>query len=237
MRRSFQGSSAGESRDGPSAWGGERGAAPRTPAPRWVFLGGLVLLTAGCSGGGGGGGGPVVAQISPRDAANQALAEYDANKDGALDAKELEACPGLLSALKRADKNNDSRLTADEVADRLTFFQQQGMQADVSVEATLDNRPLAGATVTLVPEKFMGPSVKPASTVTDEMGSGYFKVEGSDFVEVALGYYRVQVSKNAQGRETVPAKYNTKTVLGQEIAPDVEGRGSANIVRLRLTSR
>jgi hypothetical protein len=199
----------------------------------WVFLGGLLLLTAGCSSGGGAG----TVQFSPRDATDQALAEYDANKDGALDAKELEACPGMLSALKRADKNGDGRLTADEITDRLTLFQQQGMQADVSVAATLDGRPLVGATVTLVPEKFMGPSVKPATAVTDNEGTGFFKTEGSEYVQVALGYYRVQVSKNVQGKEVIPAKYNTQTVLGQEISPDVEGRGSTNTVRLRLTGR
>src|SRR5262249_18714977 len=151
-----------------------------------------------------------------------ALAEYDTNKDGALDAKELEACPALLSALKKIDKNNDGRLTADEIADRLTYFQQPGMQQDVSVEVTLDGQPLAGATVTLVPEKFMGPSTRPASAVTDEAGTGTFRIEGSGD-PVAPGYYRVQVSKNVGGRETVPAKYNAQTVLGQEVVPAAEG--------------
>jgi hypothetical protein len=201
-------------------------------ASRWLLLGALVLLAAGCSRGGG----AAVPQLSPREAADQALAEYDANKDGALDAKELEACPGLLGAVKRVDKDGDGRLSGDELADRLTIFQQQGMLSDVAVEVTLDNRPLVGATVTLVPEKFMGESYKPATATTDETGIGSFTTEGAG-PAVALGYYRVQVSKNAQGQESVPAKYNTKTVLGQEIAPDVEGRGSANTVRLRLTGR
>jgi hypothetical protein len=233
MSRSFQGSFAGASRTGPPVRGGERGTRPRTPARWWVVLGGLALLAAGCSSGSGAG----TVQVSPRDAADQALGEYDANKDGALDAKELEACPGMLAALKRIDKDGDGRLTADEIADRLTMFQGQGMQADAAVEVTLDGRPLNGATVTLVPETFMGPGVKPASTVTDEMGTGYFKTEGSEYVQVALGYYRVQVSKKVQGKEVVPAKYNTKTVLGQEVSPDVEGRGSSLTVRLRLSGR
>jgi hypothetical protein len=145
--------------------------------------------------------------------------------------------PGLLSALKRADKNSDGRLSADEIADRLAFFHQQGMQMDVAVEVTLGGRPLGGATVTLVPEKFMGPSVKPASAVTDEAGAGVFTTEGAGGEPVAPGYYRVRVSKNVQGRELIPPKYNTKTVLGQEIVPDAEGRGSTSTVRLRLTSR
>jgi hypothetical protein len=165
------------------------------------------------------------------------VAEYDANKDGALDAKELEACPGLRSALKRTDKDNDNRLTADEIAERLTLFHDQGMLGDVSVAVTLDGRPLAGATVTLVPEKFMGPGVKPATAVTDNEGTGFFKTEGSEYIQVAFGYYRVQVSKNVQGKEVVPAKYNAQTVLGQEVSPDVEGRGSSLTIRLRLTGR
>jgi hypothetical protein len=205
----------------------------RTPAPWWAFLGGLALLMAGCSGGGV----PEVAQVSPRDAADQALADYDANKDGALDAKELEACPGLLSALKRADKNADGRLTADEIAERLAYFQHQGMHMDVGVEVALDGRPLAGATVTLVPEKLMGSSVKSASAVTDEAGTGVFQTGGDTGEPIAPGYYRVRVSKNVQGREVIPARYNTQTGLGQEVVPGAEGRGSSLTVRLRLTSR
>jgi EF hand len=200
-------------------------------AARLTLLAALVLLAAGCSGGGKAG-----VQVSPRDGANQALAEYDTNKDGFLDAKELEACPALLAALKRIDKDGDGKLSADEIAERLTFFQQQDTQPDVSVEVTLDNRPLVGATVTLVPEKFMGPAAKSATAVTDEEGTGFFKTEGTDYVQVPCGYYKVQVSKNTQGRGGVPAKYNAQTTLGYEVSPDVGGRGSSATLRLRLKS-
>jgi hypothetical protein len=185
----------------------------------------------GCSGKGKGG-----VQVSPREAATQALAEYDTNKDGFLDAKELEACPALRDALKRIDKDGDGKLSADEIAERLNFFQQQDTQPDVSVEILLDNRPLVGATVTLVPEKFMGPAARSAAAITDESGTGYFKTEGTDYVQVPCGYYRVQVSKTAQGREAIPAKYNAQTTLGYEVSPDVQGRGTAATIRLRLKS-
>jgi len=231
MRRSLQLSSGDRCRGQRSALVAERDPAPRMRSPRWVLLAGLLLVAAGCSRSGSAG------QNSPTEAAKQALAEYDANKDGALDPKELEACPALLAAFKRVDANKDGRLTEDEIADRLSFFQKQGIQMDVSVEVSLDGRFLDGATVTLEPEKFMGPSVKSASTVTDEAGSGNFKTEGSGEGAVACGYYRVRVSKNAQGREVVPAKYNTQTVLGYEVSPDVEGRGSSSTLKLRLTSR
>ena len=199
-----------------------------------LFLGGVVLLVAGCSGSGSGG-----PQVSPREVARAAVAEYDANKDGALDATELQRCPALQGALKRIDKNNDGRLSAEEITDRLTFLRDGTPQSGVSVEVTLDGRALAGATVTLVPEKFMGASFKPLSAVTDEAGAGILKAKGSgDDVMAPLGYYRVEVSKkNPRGQEIIPDKYNMKTVLGYEISQDVEGRGSAATVRLKLTSR
>src|SRR5262245_3451268 len=54
----------------------------------------LALCLTGCSSGP-----PAVhaPALSPEEAGRQALAEYDANKDGFLDAKELEQCPALKS--------------------------------------------------------------------------------------------------------------------------------------------
>src|SRR5262245_61001120 len=164
MRRSFQGP-AGESQAGPPARVHAVRATRRLAAPRWAFLGALVLVAVGCSGSGKDAGGP---RFSPSDAAREALAAYDTNKDGALDAKELEGAPTLRSALRRIDKNNDGVLGADEITDRLTFLRSQEAQSGVSVEVMLDGRQLSGATVTLVPEKFMGASFKPLSVVTDE---------------------------------------------------------------------
>jgi len=37
---------------------------------------------------------------------------------------------------------------------------------------------------------------------------------------VPLGFYRVEVSKAG---ENIPAKYNTDTTFGQEVAPDARG--------------
>jgi len=196
----------------------------------WLaLLGGLVLLAVGCSGRGAG-----PERVAPTDAGKQALDDYDTNKDGFLDAKELEACPSLRMALKKIDKDNDGKLSPNEIADRLAYFQQSGMQLNVTVDVQLDGRPLGGATVTLVPEKFMGPATKPATATTDEGGIGEFRIEGSG-APVAPGYYRVKVSKNVGGREIVPAKYNEQTTLGQEVVPEGAGRGSMLTVRLRLS--
>jgi len=198
---------------------------------RWFVLITLIVLVAGCSRGG-----TELPQVNPRDAGAEALAAYDTNKDGALDAKELEQCPALRGSLKRIDKNNDGRLSSDEIVERCIFLREAGGGMSVAVNVTLDRRALSGATVTLVPEKFMGATFKPLSVVTDESGAGFLKAEGAGHLEAPCGFYRVEVSKkNAQGQETIPAKYNAKTVLGYEVSPDVEGRGSSPVVRLALT--
>ena len=45
------------------------------------------------------------------------------------------------------------------------------------------------------------------------------------FSGVHCGMYRVAVTKNGlDGKESVPAKYNTETTLGLEVAPDVPAR-------------
>jgi hypothetical protein len=196
------------------------------------MLGGLVLLGAGCRNGSVPPGAPA---FSPAGAAAAALAEYDSNKDGALDAKELEQCPGLQEAFKRGlDKNKDGRVTADEITDRLFIFQQEGMIGSVFVQASLDGKPLGDATITLTPEKFMGPSFQPVTKNTEPTGTTMLPV-------VYYGYYRVEVSKKgAGGKETIPARYNTQTTLGREVAParaqNRRGSGDDPLV-LRLTSR
>jgi hypothetical protein len=206
----------------------------RMGAVRRLLLGGLLFLGAGCSGSNN----VSPPALSPGEAAGQALAEYDANKDGVLDEKELEKCPALKGALKKIDKNNDGRLSADEIAERLQLFQRQGVLTSARVEVTLDGSPLGQATVTLVPEKFMGPAFKPASAVTDASGTVPLQVEGAYKGLVPMGYYRVEVSKkNAGGQEAIPSRFNTQTILGQEVAPEGEERGGGGTIKLRLTSR
>jgi hypothetical protein len=177
-----------------------------------------------------------VPSISPGEASRQALAEYDRNGDGLLDAAELDRCPALKSCLKDLDKNGDGRLSADEIAERLQAYQQSqvGLQA-FACQVTLDGRPLAGATITFVPEPFLGPALRPASGVSDSRGLARLQESGAELPGVPCGLFRVEVSKkDAGGRELVPARYNTQSVLGQEVAPDAEGR--RGVVQFPLSS-
>jgi hypothetical protein len=185
-------------------------------AARWFFLVAL-LAPVGCSGQR-----IPVPAISPEQASQEALALYDRNKDGFLDSDELKSCPALASCLKKLNKNNDGRLSAAEIAERIASYQSSrvGLMA-VAFQVTLDGQPLAGASVTLVPEKFLGAALMPATGSTDARGMVRVATSGAAEPGVACGLYRIEVSKkDAAGRETIPARYNQATILGLEVAPD-----------------
>lgn len=192
----------------------------------------VALVLAGCSGGAIDRG--AAATLDPEASARQALDEYDANKDSFLDAGELERCPALKSCLPQLDKDGDQRLSAREIADRLAYYHADRLgRMAFGVEVSLDGSPLAGATVTFVPEKFLGSGYKPAAGVTGKNGVVDLQVEGETAPGIPCGLYRVTVSKkDAKGKELVPARYNEQTTLGQEVAPDLRGG-----VFFRLTSK
>jgi hypothetical protein len=178
-----------------------------------------------------------VPKVSPQEASRQAMAEYDANSDGVLDNKELERCPALKDCWKNLNRGGQARLTAQDIADRLAAHQASNVGLmTVPCRVYLDRKPLEGATVRLVPEKFLGRDFKPASGVTDANGRAVLQTAGAKVPGVQCGFFRVEVSKkDGSGAETLAPRYNNETVLGVEIAPD-SSRQSAS-VRLDLTSR
>jgi hypothetical protein len=196
------------------------GAAP-SGSPRFVpwHFGWIVLpLLIGC-----GGERLEAPAISPASAAAQAIALYDKNHDGFLDEKEREQCPALLSALAAIDANGDKRLSTEEIASRLAAIQDAKIGImTVTCKVILDNQPLEGAVVKLVPEPFMGSAVQPASGVSDANGAVDLRIEGQSFPGVHCGYFRVQITKdNGKGKDLIPPRYNTQTTLGAEVAPDM----------------
>jgi hypothetical protein len=178
---------------------------------------------------------PAPANVSACRAADRALAEYDMNHDGYLDAAELERCPALKNALAKLDTDNDGRVSADEINKRLTFFKKSrvGLTA-VPCRVLLNRVPLAGAVVRFEPEKFLGTEVKPAEGITNASGVAIPKTEGQQLQGMQCGYYRIIVSKkNDSGQEMIPARYNAESILGEEVAPDFRKGG----IRLQLRSR
>jgi hypothetical protein len=192
-------------------------------AVRGVLLGiGLgFLASAGCSQG------PSRIKpltVDPAGAAAKALETYDKDGDGALAGKELDASPGLKAAIAEIDSNQDKKLSQEEIQARMEYWIESKFGiTQTSVMVTLNGAPLPGATVKFVPEEFLGTAAAPAEGVTDEQGVCSPSVGTEHMPEpglggLRLGFYRIEVSRENKGKEMVPAKYNTKTELGQEIA-------------------
>jgi hypothetical protein len=169
--------------------------------------------------------------FTPERHAAEAMAMYDANKDGKLDAAELKKCPALASALLEIDKNGDKCIDAAELTERFESFVRGGVSlSGVSPKIVRSGRPAAGVTVTLEPEKFMGGVIKSATGVSSPEGDAPVQTEGQSLPGAGIGYYQVILSqKDAAGKELLPAKFNSATTLGCEIAP---GRRSSLVFDL-----
>ncbi|MCI0332816.1 MAG: hypothetical protein L0228_06300 [Planctomycetes bacterium] len=167
--------------------------------------------------------------IDPSSAGSLAMDEYDTNGDGQVAGGELEKAPGLKAALARLDTNGDKAVSAEEVAERVEKWQamQTGLTS-FSFTVTLDGIPLQDATVTFVPEVFLGDDIKAAVSTTNLSGRGKATVPKEDRPDpqatppgMYFGMYLVKISKIVGGAETIPARYNGPTTIGQEVAPDV----------------
>lgn len=192
-----------------------------------AYLGGLTVfaICGACS--------RTPTRIDPPDlnaseVAQQAMELYDRNADGQISAEEAQAAPSLHYALQQPgllDTSGDDQISRQEIAERVESWQQsRAGLAPVRCVVLLDGRPLAGATVTYDPAEFLPESVKPAFGETDEFGEARMSLRPDDLPGpnaprgVQLGWYRVRVSKIVNGEETIPPKYNSDTVLGQEVS-------------------
>jgi hypothetical protein len=167
--------------------------------------------------------------IDASAAGDMAIEQYDADGDGRIAGDELEKAITLKAAVARLDTDGDKAVSADEVTQRVKVWQGTRLGLlPLTVTVTLNGRPLDGATVTFEPEAFLGEEVKKAVGSTDEFGGSAPTVAKEERPDpqrtpagVALGLYRVRISKLVNGKEMVPPKYNQETTLGQEVAPDV----------------
>ena len=180
---------------------------------RAYFLVGLLLFV-GCSRA------VKTSSLDSGSASAQAMTTYDTNKDGFLDAQELEQCPGLKSCLKEWDQNKDGKLSKDEIETALSAYAKSGIGLiTVPCRVTIDGQPLVGASVVLEPEPFLGTTVKSARGTTDEHGKTQLEAEGAALPGCHLGVYRVRISKTVGGQETIHDRYNKQSRLGVEIGP------------------
>jgi hypothetical protein len=181
-----------------------------------LALGLGLLASAGC----GGGPPPVIAPRIASDAPKKAIEAYDTDKNGYLDAQELEKSPSLRAAFPKSGK-----VTEQDIAALLASWKDQKLgRLKFAVQVKHNHRPLADATVTLVPESFLGGEVPTATGTTDRTGGAIPTVPAAaadHIVGVPPGFYRVEITKAGAN---IPAKYNTATILGGTV-PDVNETG------------
>lgn len=184
----------------------------------------LLAALAGCSSG------PSRVQapsISASGAASEAMTAYDKDGDGFIAGAELDATPGLKAAMATLDLDKDGKVSEDEISQRIEAWQETGVGVmAINVGFTLNGSPLTGAQVTFEPESFLGADIQPGVGEIGASGAAMITIPKDKRPAkdtppgVQLGFYRVKVSKMANGQETIPAKYNTATTLGQQVSPD-----------------
>lgn len=167
--------------------------------------------------------------IDADNAGLKALEMYDNNKDGKISGAELDKVPALKDALPVLNSNTDKGVAAADITARIKAWQETKVgRMTLSCLITRNGKPLEGAEVKFVPEKFLGDNV-PVCTGTTK-GDGYAMISvplsgPEDYPGVPPGYYRVEITKAG---ENIAAKYNTQTIYGVEIAPDT--RRSSDLI-------
>ena len=178
-----------------------------------------------------------VPTLDPAAIAAGAMSAYDTNSDGSVAGDELAKAASITDhpdlPVKLIDKNSDGQISKDEIQNRV----QQWIDSKVGIlsfhcNVTLDGKPLEGATVTYVPEPFMGGAVEEATGITDETGAAVIAIDQAKLPShlkgihgMRSGFYKVEVTHPSK---SILAKYNTETTLGQEVSSD--GVGSINVV-------
>ena len=111
--------------------------------------------------------------IAP-DAAKKAMEFYDANGDGFLEGAELDKAPGLKAALEQVDANHDGKISAEEIDARIAAWKASGVgRLTVYCRVTRRGKPLAGATLTFVPEELLGRRHEAGQGKDEQVRSGH----------------------------------------------------------------
>jgi len=160
--------------------------------------------------------------IDADTAGQEAIKLYDADHDGKISGAELDKVPSLVKGLPNFPSTKEKGVTAADITARIKAWQatRTGRMGGVVCKITRNGKPLAGANVKFVPEKFLGGNMPECSGTTGMDGNAKISVPltgPEDVAGVPPGYYRVEVTM-ADG--SIPAKYNTQTIFGEEIYPD-----------------
>jgi hypothetical protein len=193
-----------------------------------LLLAALLLAAVGCERREGR---PAQPRYDAVAAGRAAIAQYDTDGDGKIAGAELDRSPALKAAADQIDSSGRREITGEMIATRIEAWERSkiaGMR--IRCVITRKGKRIEGADVTFVPEKFLGDKGMIAKGKTDGNGVATMSHPKLDALgrkpAVVVGFYRVEVTKRG---EQIPARYNTDTILGQEVAKDAEGlSGNAN---------
>jgi hypothetical protein len=173
---------------------------------------------------------PRVNQVSYTTSdAQKAMDMFDTDKNGKISGTELDKAPGLKAALTVLGADKDKSITKEQIAARIQkWIDSKIGRQTVSCTVFRNGAPLENATVKFVPEKFLTETIKLRGQTLIGVGktnaSGMAMISwpttkgpDGDPAGIGPGIYRIEVTKDG---ETIPAKYNTETTLGQEISQD-----------------
>jgi hypothetical protein len=201
---------------------------------------GMLAALAGCSGG------PSRVQapsISASGAASEAMTAYDKDGDGFIAGAELDAATGIKAAMATLDLDKDGKASEAEIEQRIESWQATGLGVmSIACRVTLDGKAVDEATVTFEPEPFLGTEVKQGVGTTRGGGMANVSVlkenrPAADYPPgMQFGLFKVKISKQAGGKETIPAKYNTESVLGQQVSTD-DPAIMSQLIKFDLTSK
>lgn len=199
-----------------------------------------LILVAGCSSG------PTAVEVpvfDPDGAAQKAMELYDADGDGSIGGEELDKTPGIKATLTSLDANGDGKVDEAEIVRRVAAWQKMSIGLmSLNCEVLLDGAPLEGAAVTFEPDAFLAGSIQAAEGITSPLGAVYPQIpkenrpSADDPPGIQAGIYRVRVSKLVGGKETIPARYNAETTLGQQVSKDDPAIAAKQVI-FRLKSK
>jgi hypothetical protein len=165
--------------------------------------------------------------VSPAGLASRIISDYDADGNGSASKTELEKVRSLIDRFAAYDADNSGELSESELETGLNrvFDGRTGVMG-AYCKVTRNDKPLSGAIVYFVPEAFFDDALEVAGGVTAADGVARMSIPIENLPAnapkqqglVQPGLYFVEVKHPSL---TIPEQYNTKTILGKEVSPEI----------------